>query len=60
MKTSVEVQVLQWFERALAQRPEARRLWLADQDMDEAVRERVLARTGVDLQPEVRIVGDAA
>ena len=42
MKTSVEVQVLQWFERALAQRPEARRLWLADQDMDEAVRERVL------------------
>lgn len=42
MKTSVEVQVLQWFERALAQRPEARKLWLADQDMEEAVRERVL------------------
>lgn len=42
MKTSVEVQVLQWFERALAQKPEHRKLWLADQDMDQAVRERVL------------------
>ncbi|KFL37332.1 hypothetical protein N788_10050 [Arenimonas donghaensis DSM 18148 = HO3-R19] len=38
----MEVQVLQWFERALAQKPEQRRLWLADQDMDQGVRERVL------------------
>ena len=42
MKTSVEVQVLQWFERALAQKPEHRKLWLADQDMDQGVRDRVL------------------
>lgn len=42
MNTSVEVQVLQWFERALAQKPGERRPWLADQDMDQAVRDRVL------------------
>lgn len=42
MKTSVEVQVLQWFERALAQKPASRKSWLADQDMDQDVRERVL------------------
>jgi len=42
MNTSVEVQVLQWFERALAQKPEHRKLWLADQDMDQGVRDRVL------------------
>ena len=42
MKTSVEVQVLQWFERALAQKPGHRKLWLADQDMEQGVRDRVL------------------
>lgn len=42
MKTSVEVQVLQWFERALSQIPAHRKLWLADQDMDQGVRDRVL------------------
>ena len=38
----MEVQVLQWFERALAQKPEHRKLWLSDQDMEQGVRERVL------------------
>lgn len=42
MNTSIDVQVLQWFERALAQKPGLRREWLAGQAMEDAVRERVL------------------
>ncbi len=42
MNTSIEVQVLQWFERALAQKPELRAVWLAGQDLDTGVRDRVL------------------
>lgn len=42
MKTSIEVQVLQWFERVLAQKPELRRVWLAEQDMEDGIRDRVL------------------
>ena len=42
MKTSMEVQVLQAFERALAQPPAQRRDWLAAQDVAPEVKERVL------------------
>ncbi|WP_374603093.1 protein kinase [Arenimonas sp.] len=42
MNTSVEVQVLQWFERALAQKPEHRRAWLDGQELDPPIRDRVL------------------
>ena len=42
MNTSVEVQVLQWFEQALAREPGQRRAWLEAQDLEPALRERVL------------------
>ncbi|WP_146907998.1 serine/threonine-protein kinase [Arenimonas daejeonensis] len=41
MKTSMEVQVLQVFERVLAQPPQDRTDWLAAQDLAPEVRERV-------------------
>ncbi|TNJ32852.1 serine/threonine-protein kinase [Arenimonas terrae] len=41
MNTSMEVQVLQWFERVLAQPAAARADWLAAQEMPDAMRERV-------------------
>lgn len=61
MKTSIEVQVLQWFERALAQKPELRRMWLAEQDMDQGIRDRVLRlleadRASADFLEETAVV----
>lgn len=50
MTTSIDVQVLQWFERTLAQKPELRRVWLAGQDLDEGVRDRVLRLLEADRQ----------
>lgn len=41
MNTSMEVQVLQWFERVLAQPPDQRRAWLDSQPMPEEMRARV-------------------
>jgi tetratricopeptide (TPR) repeat protein len=41
MNTSMEVQVLQWFERALSQPPLQRAAWLAGQDLAQETRERV-------------------
>jgi serine/threonine protein kinase len=41
MNTSMEVQVLQWFERALSQPPPQRAAWLAGQDLPQDIRERV-------------------
>ncbi len=41
MNTSMEVQVLQWFERVLAQPSAQRVAWLAAQELPEALRERV-------------------
>lgn len=42
MNTSIEVQALQWFERALIQAPAARRAWLAAQSLPIAMEQRVL------------------
>jgi serine/threonine-protein kinase len=43
MATSIEVQALQWFERALARPPAGRADWLAAQDLAPALRSRIQA-----------------
>ena len=42
MNTSMEVQVLQWFERVLAQAPDQRRAWLAAQGLSRDMEARVV------------------
>jgi len=42
MNTSMEVQVLQWFERVLAQAPDQRLAWLAAQGLSKDMEARVL------------------
>ncbi len=48
MNTSMEVQALQWFERALMQAPAARRGWLASQSLPVEMEQRVLRLLNAD------------